>query len=201
MFSQTEENHAGSRQCVLVRNTYQRAQDFEYKLTVDPTQWRAALDQDLADSLHIVIPINSAKEAKALHKDILAKYPNKSVKIYTGDTDQKVKKQDIANIAAEWSACKVLIYTPTITLGVSFKLDNFDKIYGWFNHLSCSVLACDQMLGRVRSISMNTAVIYLDHAASQIRLSAREIRNSMLTSRTNLYAAFGTKWLSYETTP
>jgi hypothetical protein len=33
------------------------------------------------------------------------------------------------------------------------------------------------------------------------RLSTKQIRNSMLTSQENLYAAYGAKWLSYETGP
>jgi hypothetical protein len=193
-------NHYGNNECVLVQNTYERAADFEYKLTLDQSHWRAQLFQDLAEGLQVVIPINSAKEAKALHKDILAKYPNMDIKLYTGETDPNVKRGDIENINTAW-ACQVLIYTPTITSGVSFKLDNFDKIYAWFHATSCSVLACDQMMGRVRSISTNSAVVFLDHTATENRLSTKQIRNSMLTSRENLYAAYGAKWLSYETGP
>jgi hypothetical protein len=84
LLADRDKNHSGLQQCVFVRNTYQRAQDFEYQLTTDPTHWRAALDKDIALGLHVVIPINSVREAKALHKDIITKYPEKSVKIYTG---------------------------------------------------------------------------------------------------------------------
>jgi hypothetical protein len=67
---------------------------------MDLTYWCAALDKDIALGLHIVIPINFAREAKTLHKDIIAKYPKKSIKIYTSNTNQEVKKHDITNIAA-----------------------------------------------------------------------------------------------------
>jgi hypothetical protein len=62
---------------------------------MDPTHWHAALDKNIGLGLHVIIPINSARETKALYKDIIEKYPEKSVKIYTSDTDQEVKKHDI----------------------------------------------------------------------------------------------------------
>jgi hypothetical protein len=106
-----DKDHSGLQWCVFIRNTYQQVQDFKYQLIMVPTHWCVALDKDIALGLHVVILINSVREAKALYKDIIAKYLEKFVKIYTGDTDQEVKKHDITNIAAKWSACEILIYT------------------------------------------------------------------------------------------
>lgn len=186
--------------CVFVHNTYQHARDFEYQLTATKEEWRLQLNQDLKDQHTIVIPINSATEAKTLYKDIVAMHPEHEVKLYTGETNQAEKQADIENIDEAWNTCTVLIYTPTITSGVSFKLDRFDKIYAWFESSSCSVLACDQMMGRVRSISTKSAVVYLSPQGLENRQSPAQIRNSMLASRENLYNAYGGKWVAFETT-
>jgi len=201
LFARREANSVGNNDLIIVRNNYQRAADTEYLFTIEPEQWRAHLMADLEEGLKLVIPINSATEANALHRDITERYPAKSVKLYTGETDAAVKTDDITNIDEVWSGCDVLIYTPTITSGVSYKGDTFDKVYAWFQHTSCSVRACDQMMGRVRSIRTKKAVVMIDHKSSEPRLSAREVRDAFLRGRRNLTARFAANLLSFEERP
>ena len=193
-------NRCGVVEQVFMQNNFKKAADTEYKLTTDDKEWRAALFEDLAAGLNLFIPCNSATEAEALHKDIVKLYPLKDVKCYTGATDQQVKRNDIQNINSAWN-CEVLIFTPTITSGVSYKMENFDKTYAWFKHNSCTVLACDQMLGRVRDISTRTVVVYVDSQQSESWTTYKKLKVSILQSRSNLFARFAPSWLSYETTP
>ena len=193
-------NQVGQTQCSFVQNTFKKVADTEYKFTIDEQQWRAALFKDLEAGLNVFIPINSATEALALERDVRKMFPDKKVKCYTGATDQKEKRQDIENIDDAWT-CEVLIFTPTITSGVSYKMENFNKTYAWFKHNSCTVLACDQMMGRVRDISTRQVVVLLDHKRSESWTTFNKLRAAILNSRNNLFATFAPSWLTYETTP
>eukprot|EP01127_Copromyxa_protea_P023767 TRINITY_DN905_c0_g1_i2.p1 TRINITY_DN905_c0_g1~~TRINITY_DN905_c0_g1_i2.p1 ORF type:complete len:495 (+),score=58.69 TRINITY_DN905_c0_g1_i2:531-2015(+) len=108
-------DRAKKSKCVYVKNTFQRAAETSIELTCDEKQWRASLFKDLDAGLHVFIPCNSATEAKALKIAIEGRYPGKDIQLYTGDSDQAVKRADIANISSAWS-CEVLIFTPTIRL-------------------------------------------------------------------------------------
>ena len=53
--------------------------------------------------------------------------------LYTGEVNIEQKKIDVQNIATQWKQYKILIYTPTITAGVSFEEKHFDHLFAYYD--------------------------------------------------------------------
>ena len=94
---------------------------------------------DLDLNLKLVIPTMSATEGNAMCDKLRNKYPNKVILYYSGLTSDE-DKLDITNILDKWSNADVVIYSPTIEVGVSFDRVHFDRLYGIMCN-SCTVLA------------------------------------------------------------
>jgi hypothetical protein len=77
----------------------------------------------------------------------------KKIVHYTSQTSSDVRARDLSNVDTAWADVDVLIYTPTISAGVSFEVpEHFDEVFALFTSASCDALAAVQMLGRVRSL-------------------------------------------------
>jgi hypothetical protein len=75
---------------------------------------------------------------------------------------QEQKNKVFKNVDTEWVNYDIVIYTPTITAGVSFEVPYFHSVYAMFTNKSCGVESCLQMLARVRNLSANTINVYLN---------------------------------------
>jgi hypothetical protein len=95
--------------------------------------------------------------------------------LYTGKMDEKDKK--FKNIDEVWGNKKVLIYTPIITIGVSFNPDDitkrFDTLFLYGHSMSCCVRDMLQASLRVRQLNKN--IMYFS-------LSCNHNRNAHLTA-------------------
>ena len=61
--------------------------------------------------------------------------------IYTRDTDQLTKAIHIKNVNDYWADYDIIIYSPTISVGISFDIPNkFDNIFLYTCNDSCNVL-------------------------------------------------------------
>jgi len=130
-----------------------------------PKQWRVAfqsgkidetLEQlffDIENGVKVAITTDSQAEAEALEREIKLRFPSKKVDRVDGKTCQEdygkawVKRP---NESIEENQPDVLIYTPSMGVGVSITVDYFETVYGLFH----GVLApkdCRQMLARVRT--------------------------------------------------
>ncbi len=80
------------------------------------------------------MPCNVATVAKSVHHIVTTEFPHlsQSVCLYTQDTNVGKKFKDIRNIQEAWRKYKVLIYSPTIMAGVSFEMEHFDVLFGYF---------------------------------------------------------------------
>jgi hypothetical protein len=181
---------------LFIDNTYRRP-GCKYVITPDPDEWYRSLSADLESGKRIVIPTNSATEARGIEVWVKEKYPAKSIKVYTGETERAIKSADIKNIAAAWKV-DVLIYSPTITSGVSFKEKHFDRVYGFFRAGSAPAAECDQMLGRVRDIADGVGVIYIDPRATEGRLTKGQLRRQVMSSRSQYIEHYDTENLQFE---
>ena len=91
----------------------------------------------------IAIPTNELKKAKTLYKLLKDKYPHLNI--------LKIDKTNKFNGLEEWSDKDILIYTPTITAGISYNVKNhFDTIFGFFGARSTTCESSSQMFFRVR---------------------------------------------------
>ena len=157
-------------------NRFGKARDDHYSFTSNEDDWLSALADEVRSGKRIVVPTNSLKMAKDVEATLREKYPEKRIQLYSSETDQVVRNDHFENVDRKWVQFDVVIYTPTVSAGISFEADHFDILYGSFTSLSCNVETCRQMLGRVRSIRSRRYVIHLFGRQNNLPTTTEEIR-------------------------
>ena len=78
-------------------------------------------------------------------------------KLYTKDNSSSEEARfELSNVNEAWSSVQLVIYTPTITVGVNFDLpDYFDQLFVYGSAFSCTVRDLFQMTLRVRHLREN----------------------------------------------
>ena len=168
-------------------NQYSRAATDSYAFTADLGLWLDHLYCRLAAGQRVVIPTNSLAEAEAFEAGIRERFPDKAVRLYSSKTSQADKARHFADVHTHWGCLDVLIYTPTVSAGVSFELKHFDALFGYFVDSSCDVETCRQMLGRVRDIRTGDHVLCLAGRPNSLPDTVDEIRRLVYDKRSNLY--------------
>jgi hypothetical protein len=103
----------------------------------------------LAQGKKIALASTSCRKAKQLYEYVKKQFPTKNIGLYTKDVGDK---EDFNNVDTSFGSLDMLIYTPTLTAGVSFERAHFDCMYGLFDPSSCNAETCSQMLGRIRDL-------------------------------------------------
>lgn len=137
---------------------------------------------------NIAIITNSKREIDAIHRYILTENPSlgrEDIEKYTSATDLSRKREHMKNIHKHWMK-RVIIYTPTITAGLSFERKWFDQIFAYFSNNSCDVLSCMQMLGRIRNLGDKKITIAVDVKAINCSTSIEAIKRDIEYNRYNL---------------
>ena len=121
---------------------------------------RAAI-KDIIDALYagnkVVVPTSS----RGFVNDVLAELDLHGARdkfkigAYTRDTPKKVIEDAIKDCHAAWQDLDLLIYSPSITSGISFKLPHFDCLIAYMvnDHRMPQVDSCMQQMFRVRQLS------------------------------------------------
>ena len=120
------------------------------------------------------------------------KYPELKIGFYCGDTPQSVKREHFADVNAHWASYNVLIYTPTVSAGVSFEQKHYDVLFGYFTDQSCPVSTCVQMMGRIRDVAKKEYYICIAASGANFYTDVESIKQQAYTKRRNLYKDFGT---------
>jgi Origin of replication binding protein len=141
------------------RNMHQNAHADTYKLTGDRTKFLSMLHASVQSGEKIAIMTNSMGEGKALQASVLRWDANCRVKFYSSETLNSEKREHFGDVNEYWSKYDVLIYTPTITAGVSFERRHFDRVFCTFMDQSCPVETCVQMIGRIRDVKTKQYVL------------------------------------------
>ena len=115
---------------------------------------------------NIVIPTMSAGYANQIYTTIKDRYPDLNILIYTSASGGE-DKMKLKNVDELWRDANVLIYSPTISAGVSFDKKHFDVIFGVLCDGSCTPRDYHQMLRRIRKIEDNDILI-LNYSKFQI---------------------------------
>ena len=131
---------------------------FHLKLTTDLNYYENQIFKALSEGKNIVVPTMSAVYANQLQTTTSEKFPGLNIKIYTSTCGGEEKKK-LRGVDNEWKDANVLIYSPTISAGVSFDKQHFHKIFGVICSKSCSERDYHQMLRRVRKIEDDTILI------------------------------------------
>jgi hypothetical protein len=158
------DNLRGTEGLVYHHNVFRRAAEDNYIFYGCKERWANHMNIDLDENKNIVIVSNSNAEAKALNRMLIQKYPNKAIGLYNANTPpQQTKVLHFGNVAEYWKLFNILIYTPTVTAGISFEEKHYHSVYGYFTDQSCDVETCRQMLGRVRDVGSKTYHMFISH--------------------------------------
>lgn len=137
------------------------------------------LDRLIQDNKKIVVVSNSSSGLVASYDRIIKQYPHLRVLLVTGDNTKKyqgqlwnngkmkqIVYQDVSKYLVD-NQIDVFMYSPTIQAGLSIVLEQFDDVVASFCDMTCSALACVQMLGRVRSAT-NIHLCIMDSISKQL---------------------------------
>ena len=113
--------------------------------------WIRKVLETIGENKKIVIPMASNNKAKDLKTKIEQDYPDKKLLIIHKETDDHEKIKNLVNVNTTWNQYDVVIYTPSVCMGVSFDIPNtFDSIYAYGCENSLGSQEFCQMLHRVR---------------------------------------------------
>ncbi len=170
------------------RNAYENAHADTIYITPTKLKWLAVLYSAIDSDEKIAVPMSSLIEAKILYTNLCKKYPGKQIKMYSSESSSADRKH-FSDVHAYW-AVDVLIYTPTISAGVSFEIAHFDKVFAYFSDASCPVETCIQMIGRIRDVALKTLFICISAWGADLPVTADLIEQSLHTNRENLVRSF-----------
>lgn len=128
----------------------------------DETDFIAHVCSELKRNFRIVCPVSSKAVGEKLFNTVSDMFPNKKVKLYSADTSRAELHRDSMNTNEAWGDLDLLIYTPTISAGVSFELRWFHKQIAFFNSdmFHAPANTCFQQLFRVRQLIQGNMIIY-----------------------------------------
>jgi hypothetical protein len=143
----------------IIVNEYQLYKDYTVKY-MRFNDWVNLVINDIKDNKKLVIPMASNTRAKDLRDLIAEKYPQKKILFLNRDVDDKEKINIVRTVDEQWSKYEIVIYTPSVCMGVSYdRLNHFDNIYAYGCEGSLGSQEFCQMIHRVRH--PKNKVIYL----------------------------------------
>jgi hypothetical protein len=131
--------------------------------------------QLLKEGSNVVVPSSTASYTKFLKKVLLQELPDVPVKVYNSDEPSV----QLANIHTEWPKYRCLVYSPTISAGVSYEGKHFDYLVAVLcnSRFTPPVDEALQQLWRVRNLNKGGMTIYL---------SDREVDKTLPSSYTDV---------------
>ena len=103
---------------------------------------------------------NKAKDLQCLLKNVC---PSKKILLIHKESDDSDKLEKLMKINETWITYDIVIYTPSVCMGVSFDVTNyFDKIYAYGCHQSLGSQEFAQMLHRVRNPINKQIILAID---------------------------------------
>ena len=136
-----------------------KQQERQISLTTNIKYFMEEINESIENNENICIIGLSTKK---LH-DIADSFDNKNLKylLHTRDSDDSLKSS-LVNINELWKKEQIVMFSPTISVGVDFNINHFDKIYSIIVAGSCDPRLYVQMLGRIRKIKSNNIISYYE---------------------------------------
>lgn len=188
----------GCGETVYHYNKHKNGADDKYFVTGDKLKWLGLLYSCADSDERISVPMSSLAEAKILERNLRRRYPTKNIMLYSSETKNSEKKEHFADVNTYWAQLDILIYTPTVSAGVSFEQKHFNTVFGYFTDQSCNVEVCQQMIGRIRDVAGHTLYLCLAASGNNLPTSTEEIKNMLYTKRDMLGARFDDHGLTVE---
>lgn len=125
----------------------------EYKLLCcQYSSWARQILLKLEDNKKLAIAMASNSKAKDLAVYIREKFSSKTVLLINREMSETDKRNLLQNVNSNWNKYDVVIYTPSVCMGVSFDIESyFDYIFAYGCHESLGSQEWCQMIHRVRS--------------------------------------------------
>lgn len=144
-------------------NLYVRETGAAQDLCPDTMAKKAVLRR-LEAGERLVVPTSSKTWAKELHEMVKKRFPEKQAKLYHSEIARSVLEEDLRDPKAAWDRLDCLIYTPTISAGVSYEGEAFTGLVAYFfvGPLSPRVDVAIQMLYRVRQLSGGVMDVFIN---------------------------------------
>lgn len=153
-----------------------------HKITTNKEAAVAILMKMVEKGDRCVVPTSSIKTAKKLHKMIHGRFPDKAVRMYNSETSAEEREATLRDVNSSWRDCAVLIYTPTISAGISFTLHHFDSFVSFWYDSSCDVFTAMQMSRRARHISSGIYYHYVCETGHKLPDTADALVEYVCTS-------------------
>ena len=145
----------------LVVNKYQPYNEYTVKYMAYST-WLKVLMDKLDSNKKIVIPTASNNQAKDLNLLIRSHYPDKKILLIHRETNENEKLDQVINVNEKWSKYDIIIYTPSVCMGISFDDEYFDHIFAYGCENSLGSQEFCQMLHRIRKPKETSIYLALD---------------------------------------
>ena len=110
--------------------------------------------------------------------------------MHTRDSDDVLKKK-LTDVNELWSQYDVVLFSPTISVGVDHTLKYFDAVYSIIVPNCASPRIYLQMLGRIRNLKHNTILTYyqnVDTSINKILYNMQDVRDYLTYVDTNFKA-------------
>jgi hypothetical protein len=136
----------------------------EYTIAVMKyNEWLVKVFEYIEENKKIVVPIASNNKAKDLVNKINIDYPNKKVLLIHRETSDEDKLENVINVNKTWTEYDIIIYTPSVSMGISYDLENhFDAIFAYGCHNSLGAQEFCQMIHRIRYPKEKTIYLSID---------------------------------------
>lgn len=177
----------GKEEIILYQNVYKNASEDKYHILKSSKHLIKVALKKLADGKKIVICSNSLSEAKTFREAITEIFSDKlQIGMYSGETSPTQKDKHFSDVDLHWSKLDVLIYTPTVSAGVSYEEKHFDCLLAYFTSDSCDVETARQMIGRVRNLADRDYYIAFDSRRANYPTNKEEISRYLRYNREEL---------------
>ena len=134
----------------LIINHYKPFQEYKI-ISLTYNDWIRKILDTLKENKKIVIPMASNNKAKDLKVKIEQDFPDKKILLIHKETNDNDKVKNLINVNETWSNYDIIIYTPSVCMGVSFDTpDVFDSIFAYGCENSLGSQEFCQMLHRIR---------------------------------------------------
>ena len=146
----------------LIVNTFKAFS--EYTITaMSYDDWVQKILEDIGEDKKLAIPMASNSKAKDLKTKIEQDYPECRTLLIHKETKDEDKIAGLMKVNDTWQAYDVIIYTPSVCMGVSFDVPNyFNNIYAYGCEQSLGSQEFCQMLHRIREPKDKTIFLSLN---------------------------------------
>ena len=144
-------------------NIYKPYSDYQI-VPMKYEDWLSKIIELLNENKKLVIPMASNNKAKDLVIKLEMDYPEKKILLIHKETSDDQKMSFVINVNDKWSQYDIVIYTPSVSMGISFDIpDYFDNIMAFGCHNSVGAQEFAQMIHRVRTPKEKKIYLAIDY--------------------------------------